>query len=64
MKLGELVDHMFPPVSYLSLHISETSKVEYNDFNYWKIPIAQVESNGEFMDGVILPNELNKSSKK
>ena len=64
MKLGELVDHMFPPISHISMHVSETSKVEYNDFNYWKIPTIQLELNGEVMDGIILPNDLNKPSKK
>ena len=63
MKLGELVDHMFPPILYSNVRTAEISRAEYNDFNYWKVPLANLNLNSEALEGVVLPHEINKKAK-
>ncbi|EDV20453.1 uncharacterized protein TRIADDRAFT_64321 [Trichoplax adhaerens] len=64
MKLGELVDHMFPPILYSNVRTAEISRAEYNDFNYWKVPLANLNLNSEALEGVVLPHEINKKANK
>ncbi|KAJ3129456.1 Nuclear elongation and deformation protein 1 [Nowakowskiella sp. JEL0407] len=53
MKLNDIVDQIFPPIDT----INGTGDTDFNDFNFWRSPMSELEVNGKPLESVLSPTE-------